>query len=82
MRHRGVEEIWFVLQGRGQPWRKRGAAKQVVNLVPQLCVAILTGVHGQFRNTGREPLELMLYTMPPWPGASEAVRVAAHWPTP
>lgn len=55
MPHRSVEEILFVLQGRGQPWRKRGAAKQVVNLVPGSCAAILTGVHGQFRNSGREP---------------------------
>lgn len=80
MRHRSVEEIWFVVQGYGQLWRKRGAAEHVVDLAPGLCVAIPTGVHFQFRNTGKESLELILCTMPPWPGAAEAVRVADHWP--
>jgi len=80
VRHRSVEEIWFVVQGYGQLWRKRGAAEHVVDLVPGLCAAIPTGVHFQFRNSGRESLELILCTMPPWPGASEAVRVADHWP--
>jgi mannose-6-phosphate isomerase-like protein (cupin superfamily) len=53
--------------------------KQVVKLAPGLCALIPKGVHFQFRNTGRRPLELILCTMPPWPGASEAVRVADHW---
>ena len=39
MRHRSVEEIWFVLQGRGQLWRKRGAAKQVVMVEHPACLA-------------------------------------------
>lgn len=82
MRHRSVEEIWFVLKGRGKLWRKRRAAEQVVDLAPGLCAAVSRGVRFQFRNTGRGPLELVLCTVPPWPGNSEAVRVAGHWPTP
>jgi mannose-6-phosphate isomerase-like protein (cupin superfamily) len=82
MRHRSVEEIWFVLNGRGKLWRKRGFAEQVVNLAPGLCAAIPSGVHFQFRNTGRGPLKLLLCTVPPWPGNAEAIRVEDHWPTP
>ena len=81
MRHRSVEEIWFVLKGRGQLWRKRGIAEHVVDLAPGLCTAIPRGVHFQFRNTGRGPLELVLCTLPPWPGNLEAVRVADYWQT-
>ena len=80
MRHRSVEEIWFVLRGRGQLWRKRGKAEQVVDLATGLCASIPTGVHFQVRNTGQEILEFILCTMPPWPGAVEAVRVPDHWP--
>jgi mannose-6-phosphate isomerase-like protein (cupin superfamily) len=79
VRHRSVEELWYVVKGRGQLWRKRGATEHVVELAPGQCAAIAAGVHFQFRSTGREPLELILCTMPPWPGASEAIRVADHW---
>jgi mannose-6-phosphate isomerase-like protein (cupin superfamily) len=79
IRHRSVGELWFVLRGRGQLWRRRRAAEQVVELAPGLCASIPRGVHFQFRNTGRRPLELILCTIPPWPGAAEAVRVAGQW---
>lgn len=82
MRHRSVEEIWFVLKGRGELWRKSKTAEEVVDLVPGQCADIPRGVHFQFRNTGRCPLELVLCTVPPWPGNAEVVRVADHWPTP
>ena len=81
-RHRSVEEIWFVLKGRGILWRRRRTAEQVVDLAPGLCATIPRGVHFQFRNTGRGPLEFVLCTVPAWPGNAEAVRVADHWPPP
>ena len=57
MRHRSVEEIWFVLKGRGKLWRKRRRAELVVvDLAPGLCAVIPRGVHFQFRNTGQGPL--------------------------
>ena len=81
IRHQSVEEIWFVLKGHGELWRKRRSAEQLVDLEPGLCVAIPRGVHFQFRNTGQGPLELILTTAPSWPGNAEAVRVADYWPT-
>ena len=78
--HRSVEEIWFVLKGHGQLWRKAGGTEHVVDLTPGLCVSIPVTAHFQFRNVGEETMEFVLCTMPPWPGPSEAIRVADYWP--
>jgi len=37
------------------------------------------GVAFQFRALGSEPLELVIVTMPPWPGEGEAVRIDGRW---
>ncbi|MCZ6721456.1 MAG: cupin domain-containing protein [Alphaproteobacteria bacterium] len=78
--HRTVEELWFFLKGRGEVWRKVGDVEEVVEVGPSVSLDIPLGGHFQFRNTGPEPLEFIIATMPPWPGADEAVRVADHWP--
>jgi mannose-6-phosphate isomerase-like protein (cupin superfamily) len=43
-------------------------------------LSLPTGCHFQFRTVGREPLCFGVVTMPPWPGADEAVAVAGYWP--
>ncbi len=81
--HRTVEEIWFVLSGRGEMWRRQGGREEVVGLETGVCLTIPQGVHFQFRALGDEPLRVLGVTMPPWPGADEAVLVAGPWaPTP
>ena len=80
VRHRTIEELWFFIKGCGQVWRQLDGADEVVDVEPGTCVKIPTGAHFQFRNTGDEPLEFIMATMPPWPGEQEAVRVADHWP--
>lgn len=42
-------------------------------------VSIPLGAHFQFCNTGVEPLEFVIVTMPPWPGEEEAERVPDRW---
>lgn len=81
-RHRTVEEIWYVLSGRGEMWRGDGGAEEVVALEPGLCLAIPVGTSFQFRATGEAPLSAFAVTMPPWPAASddEWVEVAPCWP--
>lgn len=81
VRHRTVEEIWCVLRGRGQVWRKQGEREGVVDVEPGTALTVPLGVHFQFRPIGPEPLVLVIVTMPPWPGADEAVRVKDHWQT-
>ncbi len=80
VRHRSVEELWFFLSGRGKVWRRDGRREEVVAATPGLSLSIPIGAHFQFRNTGADPLAFVIATMPPWPGADEAVRVADHWP--
>lgn len=80
VRHKSIEELWFVTAGTGQVWRKLGDREEVVDAGPGTCLAIPTGAHFQFRNTGGGPFSFIMATMPPWPGMDEAVAVENHWP--
>jgi mannose-6-phosphate isomerase-like protein (cupin superfamily) len=79
--HRTVDEIWYVTEGWGEVWRKQGDREEVAEVGPGTALTIPTGVHFQFRTVGAEPLRFVMCTMPPWPGAHEAIRVPDHWPT-
>jgi mannose-6-phosphate isomerase-like protein (cupin superfamily) len=78
--HRTVEEVWYVIAGRGQVWRKQADHETVVDVAAGTALIIPTGAHFQFRTTGSEPLSFIMCTMPPWPGEQEAVRVPDYWP--
>ena len=80
--HRTVDELWYVLAGTGELWRRQGGEERMEALLPHTAHSIPLGAHFQFRNPGHEPLSLVIVTMPPWPGMDEAVRVADHWPQP
>jgi mannose-6-phosphate isomerase-like protein (cupin superfamily) len=80
VRHRTVEEIWYVLSGAGELWRQSGTAEAVAALKPGVCATIPVGTAFQFRCLGTEPLDIVAVTLPPWPGDGEAVRVAGLWP--
>jgi mannose-6-phosphate isomerase-like protein (cupin superfamily) len=79
--HRTVEEIWYIVTGRGEMWRKREGREEIVPLSPGVCLTIPLGTHFQFRTLGPEPLEAISVTMPPWPGEDEAIFVEGIWPT-
>lgn len=79
--HRTVDEIWFVLSGRGEMWRSRHGREDVVVLEPGVCVTIPVGTHFQFRAADGEALAAVGVTMPPWPGPQEAVPVPGKWST-
>ena len=78
--HRTVEEIWFVVSGRGEMWRKQGAREQTIALEPGVCLTIPLGTQFQFRASSTAGVSAVGITMPPWPGATEAVPVAGPWP--
>jgi mannose-6-phosphate isomerase-like protein (cupin superfamily) len=81
-RHRTVEEIWFVLEGRGQMWREpTDGPARVIDMRAGVSFAIPVGTKFQFRNTGRVPLAAIGVTMPPWPGPAEGVEVDGPWPS-
>lgn len=77
--HRTVEEIWYVLAGEGDIWRKQDAQEEVTRLAPGTCLTIPAGTRFQFRATGSEDLKILGVTMPPWPGEDEAYVVEGHW---
>jgi mannose-6-phosphate isomerase-like protein (cupin superfamily) len=78
--HRTVEELWFVLRGRGDLWRKRGSQEDVVALEPGVCATLPRGTHFQFRASLAEPVEIVAATIPRWPGNDEAEFVHGRWP--
>lgn len=77
--HRTVEEIWYVLAGAGEMWRKQDSYETVVDLQPGVSLTIPVGTHFQFRNTGQDILDVLLVTMPPWPEEGEAYPVEGPW---
>lgn len=77
--HRSVEEIWFVVAGRGEMWRRQGDREEIVPLQPGVCITIPLGTHFQFRASASENVAAVAVTMPPWPGEGEAVFVRGPW---
>jgi mannose-6-phosphate isomerase-like protein (cupin superfamily) len=79
VRHRSVEEIWYFLSGTGEMWRKSGDHEQVVPVSSAVCITIPLGTSFQFRANGEEALVAIGVTIPPWPGAGEALIVSGPW---
>jgi mannose-6-phosphate isomerase-like protein (cupin superfamily) len=71
--HRSVEEIWYVLEGRGQVWRcPPGSRADPIAIHPGDAIVIPATWAFQFA-AGGAPLRFLCYTAPPWPGPDEAV---------
>jgi len=77
--HRTVEEIWFVIAGRGEMWRRQGEHEEVVTLEAGVCLTIPVGTHFQFRASPTQAVAAVGVTMPPWPGPDEALQVPGRW---
>jgi mannose-6-phosphate isomerase-like protein (cupin superfamily) len=79
VRHRIVEEVWYCVAGSGQVWRKSAEAEEIVDVEPGVALSIPLGAAFQFRATGSTPIEVVITTLPPWPGPDEAVPVTGPW---
>lgn len=79
VKHKTIEEIWYVAEGQGEMWRKTDKEEQITLLKPGVSLSIPVGTHFQFKNTRVSPLRILIVTMPPWPGADEAVAVKGYW---
>jgi mannose-6-phosphate isomerase-like protein (cupin superfamily) len=79
VKHQTVEEIWYVLAGKGEIWRKMGELEETTVLEAGVSITLLLGTTFQFQNLGEQPLQMILVTVPPWPGADEAVVQENHW---
>jgi mannose-6-phosphate isomerase-like protein (cupin superfamily) len=66
--HATVEEIWYIVGGTGEMWRRQGGRESTVALRPGICLTIPLGTTFQFRAApDGEPLAAVAVTMPPWP---------------
>jgi mannose-6-phosphate isomerase-like protein (cupin superfamily) len=77
--HRNVDEIWYFLSGFGEVWRKDDRTETIEEVSVGVSLSIPAGTRFQFRNTGDEPIYFIIATIPPWPGADEAVPVPGCW---
>ena len=79
VRHRTVEELWFVVSGEGEMWRAQGDQQDIVTLKPGVALTIPLGTRFQFRAGESGPLAAVAVTIPPWPGEDEAVVDEGPW---
>jgi mannose-6-phosphate isomerase-like protein (cupin superfamily) len=79
VQHRSVDELWFCVSGTGQVWRSADQSNETVDLEAGVAISLPVGTAFQFRASGTEPLQLVIVTMPPWPGDAEAVPVEGAW---
>lgn len=80
-RHKTVEELWYVVAGEGEVWRSFEGKEEVLPVRAGSSLTIPLGASFQFRSSATSPLEILIATIPPWPGESEAMDVPGHWPT-
>jgi mannose-6-phosphate isomerase-like protein (cupin superfamily) len=79
--HRTVEEIWYIVGGGGEMWRKDAGGESVTPLEAGVCLTIPLGTSFQFRSLGPGALTAVAITMPPWPDSTdEAYPVEGVWP--
>ncbi len=79
VRHKSVEELWFIIQGSGQFWRKNANDSTIVKITEGTSLNIPKNVDFQFRNDGDIELVAIIVTIPPWPGNNEAITSKGPW---
>lgn len=79
MRHRTVEESWYVIEGEGEVWRCPPGAQpssvSTVRITEGDALVIPPGFGFQVRAGAAGPLRMVCSTAPPWPGPEEAIPV-------
>lgn len=79
VRHKTVDEVWYILSGRGEMWLSDEGRDDVVELRAGTCISIPVGTTFQVRTHRPVSLCAVGATMPPWPGPHEALVVAGRW---
>jgi mannose-6-phosphate isomerase-like protein (cupin superfamily) len=77
--HKTVDEIWYILEGEGEIWRKKGDAESVLKVKSGYCLTIPKDTSFQFKCKGDIPFSFLIVTIPPWPGDKESIGVKGHW---
>lgn len=77
--HATVSEFWYILEGKGEIWRKFSGVEKVTPLTAGTSIDIPVGTAFQYRNVGTVDLKFICISMPPWPGDSEATHLDGMW---
>ena len=77
--HATVSEFWFVLEGRGEIWRKNKNQEKITALEVGTSIDIPAGTVFQYKNVGDNDLKFICIAMPPWPSDNEATYVDGKW---
>ena len=80
IRHRTVEELWFIVAGEGQVWFDDGSDRPPQPLRAGVSLRVPPRTPFQIRASAAAPLVAVGVTMPPWPGPQEADFVEGAWP--
>ena len=77
--HHAVDEIWYILAGQGQMWRRQADRQG-----PFRCAQVPACPFPRARISSSGPLRdgplaAVGVTMPPWPGDNEAYEVPGAW---
>ncbi len=78
--HKTVSEFWYILEGKGEIWRKDATEERITPLEPGVSIDIPANTEFQYRNAGTRDLKFICISMPPWPGDDEASYVTGTWP--
>ncbi len=74
--HRQVEELWYILEGRGQVWRcppeVDPTGVEPIAVQPGDALTIPVRWRFQFSADADNSLRFLCVTLPPWPGLDEA----------
>ena len=79
VKHKSVGEIWYCISGKGIIWQKNENGEDGKEFTAGDSFTIPRGNSFQFRNTGAQPLKIIISTIPKWPGADEVVKVEGKW---
>lgn len=80
VQHRTVEEVWYIIAGAGEVWRRQNEREETLAVAAGTSLTIPLGTQFQFRALGAAPLDIIIVTSPPWPGEDEAVVLdAGRW---
>lgn len=72
VRHRTIEELWFITGGRGHFWRHTAEGEESIDDVePGVALAIPRHCSFQFRSVDDQPLSAVGTTIPPFPIGDE-----------
>ncbi len=80
--HQTVEEVWYVVDGIGEIWRRNSKNEVFTSLTPGMCLTIPLATSFQFRALPESSVSIFAVTIPAWPTEKndEWVEVRPHWP--